>query len=907
MIQFENPVFLLLLIPLLIFQFLRPFNSRSANILQLCINLLLVGALSGVQFKLPHKEGILFILCDRSFSMPRGSEKVMEKQIDIISQKLKTSPGIISFAGNTLVEQAPGNNNFKGFTGVLSNCNASSVNDALESALRLIPRGTPGRVLLMSDGNWNGISPENAFSAAVMRRIPVDFLPLKRNVVNDFAITKISAPLSVAPGEYCSIVCQIYAPYRALVKCRIRKDSGQWHTREVLLQPGMNHLFWRDRSGVPGVSRFEFALDSPQEDGVRENNFARHLMEVKGAGKILILTRSPSGNLGKLLAARGFEVKTLRPPSAELSPETLGSYRAVILENVPASDVGKENIALMAELVRSGRMGLLMTGGRQSFAAGGWYKTPVAEVLPVLLDKQHDIRQRRSAVMMALDRSGSMAATIDGVTKMSMANLAAAESYKLLSPEDEFGLIAVDSSVHQVAPLKKMKESADPTSAILAIESMGGGIFVDKALHEALRQLTNSKAPVRHLLLFADAADAEQPGNYKELLHRAVKAGITVSVVGLGGRDSTDAGLLMEIARRGNGKCYFADNASELPRIFAEDTFVMVRSSFVTGKTALQAASELGALPGAENIRGDLETGGYNLCFAREKSQVLLRTRDDEAAPIAVTGFGGLGKTAVLALEADGEYSGRFSTDGRGGTLLAALARYVFMPAEKSFNGCFITQNMRSGIFKSEILLDPERRKVPFDSTPVLALLVSGTDGKVSRHTLPFNWEDPDRLTASFLVPPGGTVNGAVEFSEGKVIPLAPVVHTISPEFQQLENKDISFWVRQTNGLIKSSFDDIGSLMQRQYSFYHLRPWLLGLAMILLLVQVWMRRNGWEFPKLRLKIPLKLDLFTMKRPSGRIRKRNKTPQKETPPEPECVPEKTEQTNLSEALKRAKRR
>ncbi len=838
MIHFEHPVFLLLLIPLVIFQFLRPFSSRSVNILQFFINLLLVCALSGLQLKLPEKEGILFILCDRSSSMPQGSEKLMEKQIGIISKKMKNPPGIISFAGKTVIEQTPGGKNFKNFTGSLSNTNASFVGDAMENALKLIPHGTPGRLLLISDGNWNGASPESAFSKAVMRRIPVDFLPLKRNVVNDFAITGISAPSAVFPGEYASIVCQIYAPYSAALKCRIRKNSGAWHEREVALQPGLNHIFWRDRSGSSGVSRFDFEIMPPEEDQIRENNAARHLISVKGKGRILLLTSSPSGNLGKLLEAKGFDVKVIRPPSAELSPETLGSYRAVILENLPASAVGSENIALMAELVRSGRMGLLMTGGRQSFAAGGWYKTPVAEILPVTFEKQHDLRRRNSAVMMALDRSGSMAATVDGVTKMNMANLAAAESYKLLAPDDEFGLIAVDSSVHEVVPLGRKKSLPDPTPSILAIESMGGGIFVDKALHECVRQLLSSKAPVRHLLLFADAADAEQPGNYKELISRAVKAGITVSVVGLGSDKSTDAELLRDIARRGNGKCYFADNASELPRIFAEDTFVMVRSSFVKGKTSLRPAVELRGLPGAENIRGDLESGAYNLCFPGEKSRVLMRTCDEESAPVAVIGYGGLGKTAVLAVEADGEFSGKFSSDPRGGTLLAALTRYVFMPDEKGFKGCFITSGMESGIFKSDIHLDPERRTPPFGGRTVLALLVTHPDGKVSRHTLPFTWKTPDQLSASFLIPPGGIVNGAVEFSDGKVIPLAPVAHTISPEFHPLEKKDISFWISETGGRIKSSFDDIGAQLLPLKTFRSLRPWLLGSAIVLLLLQV---------------------------------------------------------------------
>lgn len=907
MITFENPAFLLLLIPLVIGQILWHFPSRSGNILQFFINLFLVCALSGMNIRLPEKEGTLFILCDRSLSMPAGAEKVMEQHISNISKKMKNAPGIISFAGTSLVESSPGSGSFKGFRGVLSDRNASRTGNAINEALRLIPQGTPGRILLISDGLWNGNSPESALSRAVMRRIQVDLLPLKTESGRDFAITGVTAPLRVAPGEYCSVVCQVYAPFPARIKCRIRKDQGAWQSREVSLQRGMNRIFWRDRSSRSGVSRFDFAIEPPQGDETVENNTASHLVETGNPGKILLLSRTPSGNLGKLLRASGFDVETVSPPSPKVTPENLGSYRAVILENLPASALEPRTIALMAELVRSGRMGLLMTGGSSSFAVGGWYKTPVGDILPAALEQQHDIRRRKAAVMIALDRSGSMAANIDGVTKMAMANLAASESYKLLSPLDEFGLIAVDSSVHQVVPLANKGDSPDPTGNILSIESMGGGIFIDKALHEALRQLSESKAPVRHLLLFADAADAEQPGNYRELLQRAVKAGITVSVVGLGSEASCDAGLLKEIARLGRGKCYFADNASELPRIFAEDTFVMARASFVREKSFFTPTADLSLLPGAEKITGELESAAYNLCFPKEQSRVLLNVKGTSPTPAALTGYAGLGRTAALAIEADGEFSGAFASDARAGTLLAALIRYVMMPRETTRKDCFITQSMDAGIFKSGILLDPERRKLPFAQTPRLKVLISHTNGKVELRTLPFTWQGADHLSAELPVPSGATVNGAVEFSDGEMAALAPAVNTLSPEFAGAGSQDIADLIRRMGGTVRSNFDNLGSLMEVQKSYRSCRVWLLGGAIVLLLLQIWMRRCGKEFPIPPLTVPS----FTLPRWKKTVsparKKKVGSPQKEAPASSDMKSGEPEQSALSEALKRAKRK
>ena len=183
---FETPIFLLLLIPLTVFLVLCPFKSRTATLLQFLIFLLLTAALAGLSFKQKSDEGILFILCDRSRSMPPDSEARMERQIREITKNLKSSPGIISFAGTLLLEQSPGSDTFKGFTSVLSDRNSSDLNKALTFALNQIPRDTPGRILLISDGKWNGLSPEKVFLTAAMRKIKVDFLPLSRDNGNDF-------------------------------------------------------------------------------------------------------------------------------------------------------------------------------------------------------------------------------------------------------------------------------------------------------------------------------------------------------------------------------------------------------------------------------------------------------------------------------------------------------------------------------------------------------------------------------------------------------------------------------------------------------------------------------------------------------------------------------------------------
>src|SRR5207253_3658249 len=135
-----------------------------------------------------------------------------------------------------------------------------------------------------------------------------------------------------------------------------------------------------------------------------------------------------------------------------------------------------------------------------------------------------------------------------GRVKMDLANQGAAQVLDMLGPMDEFGVLAVDTAAHTIAPLGPATDKAKVRDKILRVESMGGGIYVYVALSEAARMMTAAKAATKHIVLFSDANDSEEPGDYKTLLAKCREAGITVSVIGLGKPTDQDGQLLEEIA-----------------------------------------------------------------------------------------------------------------------------------------------------------------------------------------------------------------------------------------------------------------------------------------------------------------------------------------------------------------------
>jgi Mg-chelatase subunit ChlD len=844
-----HPIWLFLAIPLVSSLWLWRMPSRVLLVLRSLTLLLSLLAMCGLVLRLPSQAGTIVVVADRSQSMPADSATAQKEVIDLLQKAMGPEDrlAVVSFGRTVAVEQSPASGQFAGFVHEVGG-DASNLADGLETALGLIPRDAPGKILLLSDGRWSGRDPALVSSSAAARNLAIDHRLMQRSKANDLAILRVEAPPSVAPGESFLLTAWVQAPTPQTVSFELRRGEERLSTGEQQLASGLNRLTFRDRAGDPGTLAYTLTVLGTGDDPMPENNRAHLLVGVQGPRPLLHVTEAKSSGLANLLRAGRLPIKGQSPQVCRWTLENLSQYSAVVIENVPAEKIGTVGMDNLAVWVRETGSGLWLTGGRNSYGPGGYFKSPLDPILPVSMELRDEHRKLSLAMVVALDRSGSMSALVGGgKAKMDLANQGAAQVLDLLSSMDEFGVLAVDTQPHVIADLAPIKDKAGVRNDILSIRSQGGGIYIYVALEAATEMLLHAKAGTRHILLFADANDSEQPGHYQELLERCGKAGITVSVIGLGTTKDKDAELLRDIAQRGKGRIFFTDKPEELPRLFAQDTFIVARNTFLEERTPIESTAGLPLLTGRPfDLHESID--GYNLCYLRPGATLATRTLDEYKAPVVAGWRAGSGRVLCYTGEADGKNAGPLTKWMSVGDWYTSLARWVAGPLNRLPPEMMLTEEVKNGLHRVRLHLDPERVGDPFTELPRITLLRSriGLPPLVEKTTL--SWTGADILDREIVLQGRETVLATVEVPGSEPVALPPVCLPYSPEFQPSESgrglATLEHLAQTTGGKERLDLSGVWLELPRHVRLVRLAPWLLSAALVLLLVEVFERRSG---------------------------------------------------------------
>ena len=810
---------------------------------------LAVLAMARPVFPVKERCGTLVVAVDRSLSMGDAALKEQEKIIRSLASKRPAAAdlAVISFGRGSAVEQQPSKEGFGGFIQTIGR-DGSDLPGALAKAEALAQPGSPARVLVISDG-----LTDNDGEAACA--LPVDTVLQTRPFAHDLAVSRIDASPSVAPGGFVCATAWISAPETSTNSYVLACGTNVVARGATVFREGLTPLVFRDRAEKPGIRRYTLAVSPSEEDPCPENNRATFIVETRGGRPLLWLYDGVGSPAASVARAAGVNVEERNAADFECSVEALAGYGGAVLENVPAKHFQPAAMRSLAAFVRELGRGLALTGGDQAFGPGGWYRTAVEDILPVSLELRQEHRKQTVAMAIVMDRSGSMAceAGRGGRTKMDMANLGAAGAIDMLGPMDRVSVIAVDSAPHMVLPLQYASDAKAKRGRVLSIRSEGGGIFVKEGLMAGIRELANADASSKHIILFADASDAEEAGDYEKYLSKALATGITVSVIALGTERDCDAKLLRLIAEAGHGECYFEDDAAEIPRIFQQDTYLVCKAAMETNPAPVKAVSALRQVSDAA-VPAGLVVGGYNVTYRREGSDVAMFALppNDDPAPLLAFRQAGLGRTLAFTGELSGRYSAPLMTSEYGAELTAAIARWTLGEEGASASGFYFERRAVSGGMRVTAVAESDNPLAALSNAGLPLVTIIQRDGsgpEKVRGTL--TWDDAETLSAFVPLSGGETAFPLVMLPSGKPFALPPICLPYPGEYRRATDpragqRNLARLSEATGGRSLTTADTAWDALPPFRHTVQLAPAIYIVAALILLASVAAARLGWK-------------------------------------------------------------
>lgn len=732
---------------------------------------------------------------------------------------------------------------------------------ALHEALSRMDAKRHNRIVLFTDGF--STEPLTGVAAKLIaQRVPLDYRLVRRLDETDFQVGDFVMPERAQPGEPYVIDLTVVGTTDGPVPVDVFRGKSRLFTKEITVSGGVGRLRFSDRITEAGAHRYEVVINPPL-DAHPGNNRHERWIEITAGPRILLVSKYQGDPVAAILRAQGFDVTEVKNPP-DLNPGSLTGAKAVILNNVPAFELPGDFLGALPFFVNEQGGGLLMAGGQQSFGSGGYYESPVDPLLPVSMELKSEHRKLGVAMAIVMDRSGSMAMTTSsGHTKMQLANEGAARSVELLGSMDAVTVFAVDSAPHQIAPLLNVGESRGELNArIRRIESMGGGIFVYTGMKAAWDELKKAPLGQRHMILFTDAADSEEPGEYRALIEEMKGGGATVSVIGLGTRSDGDAALLEDIAKRGGGRAFFTEIPGEIPNIFAQETVTVARSSFVKDPTGTQATGRWYELA-RRDVNWLTQVDGYNLSYLRDGDEAALVSTDTYAAPLVAFGRRGIGRTAAVTFPLGGEFSEMTRNWDQFGDFFQTLTRWLM--GDELPPGIGIHHKLTGSELSIDLLYDTAQWEGKLSSDPPKMVMQKGFRDGLSEALI---WErlSPGHYQVSTRLSEGSPARGAVQVA-GSAIPFGPVTAGSGNEwkFDRDRVTELRETARASGG---AELLDLSKAWRKPPApgFESVRVPLLAAALLLFLLEALVTRTGWHLPTVsfgklaaRLKWPVKSD------------------------------------------------
>lgn len=624
-------------------------KKRTILCLRITTMLLLILCLAGFGLKTVSKYTTTIFLVDSSDSTKESADIAKQFIKDSIENKGKNDKiGVANFGADVSAELTP---TLKPrFVGLQTKINSrfTNIEKALNHVVSMIPADDNKRVVLISDGEENAGNAFSAINILKDKGISLDVFMLESADKNDVQLTSINVPQFVRQNEKFDTSIRVDSNVRTSGTLRLYRDRQLVSSTDVEIQEGENNFVLSQIAEEGGMVTYSAEIDAVNDE-INQNNKNSSFVYVDDIAHILII-QDEDNEAGEIAKVLGNDVKidVVSPESMPSRLEHLQKYDAFIISNISAEELSDSFLENLEISIKHMGKGLLVTGGEKSYALGGYKNTYLETILPVKMDVKIDEEHPNLALLLVLDKSGSMSSANYGISNMELAKEAAIRATEVLTQYDYIGVIAFDNDPQWVIKTQKLNNLKKVQDSIATIRA-GGGTSILPALGEATRSLIETTdAKLKHIILLTDGM-AERSG-YESVLDKMEEKKITLSTVAFG--KMADIELLELLAQRGNGRYYYVDEFTNIPKIFAKETTIAAKT-YINNKKFTPVLNNYSPVLGGIGSVPDLY--GYIRTTKKPASRVIFSS--DENEPILATWHYGLGRTAAWTSDAKGMWT----------------------------------------------------------------------------------------------------------------------------------------------------------------------------------------------------------------------------------------------------------
>ncbi len=683
---------LLLLVPIAWFYFrslsdFPKWQRRVSLLFRSVILVLLILAIAGLSLLSPTARQYITIAIDRSLSIDSKAQVQIEEFVSEIEKHRGDSQ--IAYMNMALTPSSIVSSYEQLVAPDGKEQNGSDLATAIQTAAAAAPPGFVPQIVMLTDGRQ---TQGDAIQAAASSKIPVSVIPLPVRGEPEVQVADAVAPAEVRQGEpfYVEAIISSNHADEGFIEVFRGDILVSNSEKPIKIREGENRF--RFRQSIEQESQTDFVIRVRGfKDTLLDNNAASAVVFAAGKPSVLIVDSNVQETSQLRWALEEQDLIVQVRPSEGL-PRTLSElqkFDCVVLSNIPATSMTLQQMEIMRTYVEDLGGGLVMIGGDQSFGLGGYYKTTLEEILPVRSNFDKEKEKPSLAMVLVIDKSGSM-----GGEKMEMAKDAAKGAAELLGPKDQLGVIAFDGQSYWVSDLHSAADKGYIIDRISTIEA-SGGTSIYPGLSDAYEALVGASAKLKHVILLTDGHS--EPGDFDGIAGDMIAARITLSSVAVG--NGADQELLQRLAETGSGRFYLCEEPNSIPQIFAKETVEASKS----------AINELPFVPilvrPTQVLAGiDLETApfllGYVITKPKPTSEFILASETGD--PVLVWWRYGLGMTAAFTSDAKSQWAAEWLTWPNFGPFWAQVIRHCMRKSESK--GVFVEVRRQGNL--SRVIVD---------------------------------------------------------------------------------------------------------------------------------------------------------------------------------------------------------